>query len=162
VLRTRWRLSTGEAAGRRLAQAAALGPRRTLTGQPLEPVLPATAAAQAQGLINGEHVEVMRKAMDKVPGFVGPADRTQFEVDLVRTTTGVGPKELTDVAALTLFLLDQDGPEPDERERARTRGLCTGPQGRDGMVSVTGETSSASAPTPTTISPSSTAPPDRP
>jgi Domain of unknown function (DUF222) len=44
------------------ADAAALGPRRTLIGQPLQPVLPATAAAQAHGLINGEHVEVIRQA----------------------------------------------------------------------------------------------------
>ena len=95
VLRTRWRISTAEAS-RRLAEAAALGPRRTLIGQPLAPLLPATAAAQAHGLINGEHVEVIRKAMDKVPCFVDAATRTQFEVDLVRLATGVGPKELTD------------------------------------------------------------------
>ncbi len=37
-----------------------------------------------------------------------------------------------------LFLLDQDGPEPDDTERARKRGLHCGPQGRDGMVPVKG------------------------
>ncbi|WP_131814518.1 DUF222 domain-containing protein, partial [Mycolicibacterium fortuitum] len=40
VLRTRWRLSTAEA-GRRLGEAAELGPRRALSGEPLAPVLPA-------------------------------------------------------------------------------------------------------------------------
>jgi len=44
VLSVRWRISTGEA-GRRLALAKELGPRRALTGQPLEPLLPATAVA---------------------------------------------------------------------------------------------------------------------
>ena len=39
VLAIRWRISTSEA-GRRLDEAAQLGPRRTLTGEPLEPVLP--------------------------------------------------------------------------------------------------------------------------
>ncbi|WP_131827904.1 DUF222 domain-containing protein, partial [Mycolicibacterium fortuitum] len=34
VLRTRWRLSTAEA-GRRLGEAAELGPRRALSGEPL-------------------------------------------------------------------------------------------------------------------------------
>jgi hypothetical protein len=138
VLRTRWRISSAEA-GRRLAEAAVLGPRRTLIGLPLPPVLPATAAAQAHGLINGEHVEVIRKAMDKVPGFVDAATTAQFEIDLARIAIGVGPKELKDAAALTLFLLDQDGPEPDEHERARTRGLSAGPQRRDGMIPVKGE-----------------------
>jgi Domain of unknown function (DUF222) len=138
VLRTRWRLSVAEA-GRRLAEAAALGPRRTLIGLPLEPVLPATAAAQAHGLINGEHVEVIRKAMDKVPGFVDAATRTQVEVDLARTATGVGPKELKDAAALTLFLLDQDGPAPDEHERARKRGLSADKQGPDAMIGIRGQ-----------------------
>src|SRR5689334_1394913 len=38
VLRIRWRMSSGEAS-RRLAEAGDLGPRRGLTGEPLEPVL---------------------------------------------------------------------------------------------------------------------------
>ena len=125
VLRIRWRISSTEA-HRRLTEAALLGPRRSLTGQPLPPVLAATAAAQARGLINAEHVEVIRKAINKLPGFVDASTRDQFEVDLVRTAVGVGPKELGDVAELTLFLLDQDGPAPDDTERARKRGFTQG------------------------------------
>ncbi len=56
VLRVRWRLSSAEAS-RRLGEAADLGPRTSLTGQPLAPLLPAVAAAQAAGLITGEHVK---------------------------------------------------------------------------------------------------------
>ncbi len=41
----------------------------------------------------------------------------------MRTAVGVGPKELQDTAELTLFLLDQDGPAPDDTERARKRGV---------------------------------------
>jgi Domain of unknown function (DUF222) len=117
VLRIRWRISSGEA-HRRLSEAGLLGPRRTLTGQPLEPVLPATAAAQARGQITAEHVEVIRKSIAKLPGFVDACTREQFEADLVRAAGGVGPKEVGDVAELTLFLLDQDGPVPDDAERA--------------------------------------------
>ncbi|MDT5064367.1 MAG: hypothetical protein QOK02_522, partial [Mycobacterium sp.] len=58
VLMTRWRLSSGQA-HRRLAEAAVLGPRQTLSGQPMAPLLAATAAAQALGLITPEHVDVM-------------------------------------------------------------------------------------------------------
>ncbi|WP_319451253.1 MULTISPECIES: HNH endonuclease signature motif containing protein, partial [unclassified Mycobacterium] len=68
-----------------------------------------------------------------------PTTAAQFETDLARTAQGVGPKELKDVAELTLFLLDQDGPEPDDTERARKRGLSAGTQGRDGMRPVKGE-----------------------
>ena len=44
----------------------------------------------------------------------------------MRTAVGVGPEELGDVAELTLFLLDQDGPAPDDTERNRTRGITVG------------------------------------
>ena len=138
VLAIRWRISTAEA-HRRLTDAALLAPRQQVTGPPLPPVLPAVAVAQAKGLINAEHVEVIRKAVDKLPGFVDAATRDQFEVDLVRTAVGVGPKELRDAADLTLFLLDQDGPAPDERERARKRGVSKGKQRRDAMTPLTGE-----------------------
>ncbi len=137
VLRIRWRISVTEA-GRRLAEAALLGPRRALTGESLAPALAATAAAQSLGLINGEHVEVIRKATRRLPGFVDAVTREQFEIDLVRVAVGVGPKELKDTAELRLFLLDQDGPEPDDTERQRRRGVTVGPQGRDAMSSLTG------------------------
>src|SRR3546814_580783 len=51
VLSVRWRISTSEAT-RRLTEAALLAPRQALTGPSLPPVLPAAAAAQANGLIS--------------------------------------------------------------------------------------------------------------
>ena len=138
VLAIRWRISTGEA-HRRLGEAADLGPRRALIGTPLAPTLPATAVAQAAGLINAEHVKVLRETMTNLPGFVDATTREQIERDLVRTAVGVGPKELKSCAERTLFLLDQDGPVPDDTERARKRGLHVGPQGRDGMRPVKGD-----------------------
>jgi hypothetical protein len=137
VLAIRWRISTSEA-GRRLDEAAVLGPRRALTGEPLAPVLPCTAAAQAQGVINREHVTVLREAMNRIPSAIDVTTRTQIESDLVRTATGVGPKPLKDTADRILFLLDQDGPEPDDAERARRRGVSKGPQGVDKMTPVQG------------------------
>ncbi len=140
VLKMRWRLSAGEAR-RRVAEAAALGPRRSLPGEPLAPVLAATAAAQVAGLINTEHVEKIRDAMSLIPGFVDAPTREQIEADLVRIAAGVGPTELKKAADMMLFLLDQDGPAPDDAERARRRGLQAGPQGRDGMVAIKGHLS---------------------
>ncbi|MFV8242959.1 DUF222 domain-containing protein [Mycolicibacterium peregrinum] len=82
VLRLRWRLSTAEA-GRRLGEAAELGPRRSLTREPLPAVLPVVAAAQGAGLITADHVRVLRDAVAHLPGFVDQVTREQFEADLV-------------------------------------------------------------------------------
>ena len=138
VLRVRWRLSTAEA-GRRLHEAADLGPRSSLTGEPLAPLLPAVAAAQAAGLITGEHVKTIRDAIKQLPSWVDATTRGQFEVDLVRVAVGVGPKEVKETADMRLFLLDQDGPVPDDAERARKRGVSAGRQGRDAMTPLTGD-----------------------
>jgi hypothetical protein len=132
VLAVRWRLSAGEAT-RRLEEAADLGPRQALSGEPLPPLLPATAVARAAGMINSDHVSVLRETMRKLPGFIDATTRTQIEVDLVRQAVGAGPTALKNAAARTLFLLDQDGPVPDEAERARKRGVDVRPQGRDAM-----------------------------
>ena len=133
VLRIRWRLSTGEAS-RRLHEAADLAARTSLVGQPLAPLLPAVAAAQSAGLITGEHVGVIRGAIKRLPCWVDTVTAAQFEVDLVRVAVGVGPKELRETADLRLFLLDQDGPEPDDTERERKRHFTTTAQGRDAMT----------------------------
>jgi hypothetical protein len=137
VLALRWRISTSEA-GRRVDEAAALGPRRSLIGEPLDPVLPCSALAQARGMINGEHVKVVRETMDRIPPAVDALTRAQIEGDLARTAIGVGPKELKDNAERRLFLLDQDGPQPDDTERARRRGVSKGPQGFDTMTPLKG------------------------
>ena len=137
VLAIRWRISTSDAA-RRLGEAAQLGPRRTMTGEPLAPVLPCTAVAQAQGVINREQVTVIREAMDRIPPTVDTLTSAQIEIDLVHTATGVGPKELKKTAERILFLLDQDGPEPDDTERARRRGVTVAPQGIDKMTPIKG------------------------
>ena len=126
VLRIRWRITATDA-NRRLAEAADLGPRRTLTGEPLAPVLAATAAAQAAGLINSEHVDKIRDTMARIPGFVDTPTREQIETDLVRLAVGVGPTELKKAADKVLFLLDQDGPEPDDTERAQKTGSALRP-----------------------------------
>ncbi|OKH62597.1 hypothetical protein EB72_13135, partial [Mycobacterium sp. SWH-M1] len=129
----RYRIS-GSEANRRLSEAALLAPRQSMTGEPLPPVLEATAAAQAQGRITPEHVEVIRKAVDDLPSFVDATTRAQFEAEVVRIATGAGPKATRDAAELELFLLDQDGPEPDDAERTRKRSLTKSRQGRDAMT----------------------------
>ncbi len=105
-----------------------------MTGPALPPLLQATAIAQAHGLITPEHVEIVRKSVRKLPGWVDTATRERFELDLVRMAVKAGPKELTDCANQLLLMIDQDGPEPTDVERARQRSVTVSPQGEDGMV----------------------------
>ena len=130
VLRIRWRISATEAR-RRLTEAEVLSPRRALTGEPLAPVLAATAAAQAAGVINAEHVDKILDTMNHLPGFVDTVTRDQIETELVDIAAGVGPVELKKAADKMLFLLDQDGPEPDDTEREqKTRAARRPPRPR--------------------------------
>ncbi|KHS04726.1 hypothetical protein RO48_02310, partial [Mycobacterium tuberculosis] len=59
ALANRLRITKPDAA-LRIADAADLGPRRALTGEPLAPQLTATATAQRQSLIGEAHVKVIR------------------------------------------------------------------------------------------------------
>ncbi len=59
ALANRLRITKPDAA-LRIADAADLGPRRALTGEPLAPQLTATATAQRQGLIGEAHIKVIR------------------------------------------------------------------------------------------------------
>jgi hypothetical protein len=137
VLSGRLRIS-GKEARRRLEEARELGPRTAVSGQAQEPLLAKTAAAQAAGAIGAEHVAVIRGFFTKLPGWVDLTTREQAETTLVRIGVGLGPDELRKAAVHLGVLIDQDGPVPDDAERARKRSLTLGPQGADGMSKLTG------------------------
>ena len=124
-------------ATRRLAEAADLAPRTTLTGQPLPPELPAIAEAQAAGLIGGEHVEIIRGFFDHLPDHVDLATRIEAERQLASDASDFGPEQFRKLANRLMSCLDQDG-ELTEKDRARRRGLTLHKQGSDGLSKVTG------------------------
>jgi hypothetical protein len=126
------RISEGEAR-RRIKRAALLGPRTAITGEPLAPVLSHTAAAQAGGRIGAEHVRIIEKFFDTLPGFIDAATREAAEADLARIASGLGPTELGAAADRLAVLLNQDGELPDEAERARKRYFLIEKQGVDGL-----------------------------
>jgi hypothetical protein len=63
-------LSPGEAASR-VRAAAAVGPRKSMLGEQLEPLLPKLAALQRTGVVTPEKVQIMERAMHKLsrPGL---------------------------------------------------------------------------------------------
>ncbi|WP_238885428.1 HNH endonuclease signature motif containing protein [Mycobacterium sp. IDR2000157661] len=131
------RISMKEA-NRRVASAQVLGPRRALTGEPLVPVLERTAAAQARGELGAEHVAIIERFFAKLPGHVDYQARELAEADLATVGAGLRPEHLTKVADRLMLLLDEDGPMPNDKERARRRFFTVGAQGSDGMSKVHG------------------------
>ena len=119
-------------AARRIKEASDLGPRHGLSGEPLRPVLAATAAAQRAGKLGAAQVAVIRRFWHHLPGSVDAVTRERAEAHLARLGSGFGPEHLTGLAALLANRLNPDGTYRDE-DRARRRGLALGNQDIDGM-----------------------------
>jgi hypothetical protein len=134
---TRLGISKQEA-NRRIKQAELLGPRTALTGESLPPKLPNVAAAQARGEIGPEHVRIIEKFFDDLPSCIDAPTRDLADADLARIATGLGPTQFRAAADRLALLLNQDGDEPDEAERARRRYLTIDKQGSDGMSRIHG------------------------
>jgi hypothetical protein len=136
VVAERLRIPRGDAA-RRVAEAADLGPRRALSGEPLPPLLPATAKVQRQGRIGSGHVQVIRRFFQRLPAAVDVGTRQAAEADLAEKATQYRPEQLADYADLLTGYLNPDGDFSDE-DRARRRGLTLGRQDADGMSQLRG------------------------
>lgn len=136
ALADRLRISKSEA-GRRIAEAEDLGNRRALTGEPLAPVLPATAAAQREGLLGDEHVRVIRGFFAHLPVDVDLLTRDAAEADLAQKAGGYRPDELAKYAQRIMDWLNPDG-EFSDQERTRKRGIALGKQEFDGMSRLSG------------------------
>ena len=86
LLRQVLNIGARDAAGR-VKLAAAVMPRRTLTGEPVEPAHPQTAAALAEGTISTRAAATIITVADKISDFVvddaGPLFETQL-IDVAR------------------------------------------------------------------------------
>uniref|UniRef100_UPI0021F25758 HNH endonuclease signature motif containing protein n=1 Tax=Mycolicibacterium brisbanense TaxID=146020 RepID=UPI0021F25758 len=103
-----------------------------------DPVLPATAAAQAAGQINTDHVAVIKKFFDTCPVPLDATTHEEIDSDLARIAAANSPDILRRCAERITFLLNQDGPEPPEDIQARRRGITICPQGLDGTSKIHG------------------------
>jgi hypothetical protein len=124
-------------AGRRVREAADLGERCGLTGEPLPPVLAATAAAQRTGRLGAGQVAVIRRFWHQLPGFVDADTREAAEAHLADLGTHYRPETLAGLAQHLMDCLNPDGNYTDD-DRARRRGLTLGNQGVDGMSALRG------------------------
>ncbi|OIN78775.1 HNH endonuclease signature motif containing protein [Mycobacterium malmoense] len=132
-----WTLITRAEAGRRIHEAADLGPRRALTGEPLAPVLAATAAAQRDGKLGSGQVAVIRRFSHQLPGWIDEPTRERAEHHLARLGTQHRPEQLGALADKLADCLNPDGTYSDD-DRARRRGVTLGKQEADGMSALRG------------------------
>jgi hypothetical protein len=136
ALANRLRISRAEAS-RRIHEAADLGERRALNGEPLPPALPATAEAQRNGELGAGHVAVIRNFFHRLPDFVDIETRHKAEAQLARLGTEHRPDELAKLADKLTDCLNPDGDFTD-LDRAKRRGLTIGKQDLDGMSPISG------------------------
>ncbi len=136
VLADRLRIYRRDAA-RLIEEAADLGPRRALTGEPLVAKLEATAAGQQAGEIGAEHVQIIRRFFAHLPCWVDQTTRVRAEQQLAKVAAAYRPDELQRFADHLAVVLNPDGDFSDA-DRARRRGITVGPQGVDGMSSIKG------------------------
>src|SRR6195952_2633191 len=133
VLTTALRISPTDA-NRRLKDAAELGERTALTGEPLAPLLSNVAA----GRISGEHVTIIRGFFKHLPVWVDRPTRELAETQLADVACKLGPEDLRRAAALITALVNPDG-EFSDADRARKRDFTIGRQGPDGMSTISGQ-----------------------
>jgi hypothetical protein len=136
ALADRLRITRAEAS-RRIGEAVELGDRKAITGEPLPPLLTATAEAQRDGRIGSAHVAVIRGFVHRLPDFVDLETRVKAEAQLARLGGQHRPDELSRLADKLTDCLNPDGNFTDD-DRARRRGVTIGKQGIDGMSPITG------------------------
>jgi hypothetical protein len=119
VLMKGLRLSAGEAS-RRVKAAEHLADRRSMTGEPLQPVRAHLSAAQRDGLVTAEQVSVIDTALRKVK-HCDPAAVEAGEVLLVEQAGKLGYADLDLVAAKLVEAIDPDGILPSDEAEHRLR-----------------------------------------
>ncbi|GFG93577.1 HNH endonuclease signature motif containing protein [Mycobacterium bourgelatii] len=137
VLANRVRITRGEA-NRWIGEAADLGPRRAINGEPLEPLLPATAEAQRQGRLDESHVRIIRKFFAHLPTGVDLDTCAKADRDLSKLGGDYRPDQLEKLAQKTMDAINPDGDYTEEQDRARKRCIIIGKQGPDKMSPISG------------------------
>src|SRR4051794_18473797 len=130
VLTSLLRIDPREARAR-VSRAGDLGPRRALSGEPLEPLLPVAAAAVAAGAVSAAQTEVIVGCLERIPPGAPAAAGPVAERLLVEAARFEAPRQLRRTAAELLTRLDPDGLEPveDRADRRRSFTLVKKPDG---------------------------------
>ncbi len=121
------RIGIGEARAR-VCAAEALGPRRSLTGEALEPIYPTVAAATAAGEVGPAAAAVIVDTIEKLPDPMRAVEDRHVEASLCEQAKLLHVDHLRLVARRVSALLDPDGILADEAYRDRTRSFMVHPR----------------------------------
>lgn len=105
-------------ANKLLRRAAALHPTQGITGV-VPATAPATARAAAEGVLGGEHIDVVLDLLDRIPDHVPVAERELCEktvADYLRIGTPASGRKLVDQV---IARVDPDGTLPTEKDLAQ-------------------------------------------
>ncbi|TNC22407.1 DUF222 domain-containing protein, partial [Amycolatopsis alkalitolerans] len=108
-------------ARRMVAHARALTASMSPSGARLAPPLPVVAGALADGVIGPEHVEVIRKVVEKLPVSASVEDRVTAEKILCEAAISSEPYMVKRLGSEILHRLDPDGDEPRDKDLERPR-----------------------------------------
>ena len=108
-----------------------LAPRTTLTGEPLHPIHPHTAAAFEAGQLSAAHADAIVDCLGRLPATCPAEDLAVAERCLVEIARHEAPLAVRRAGQVLLARLDPDGTEPREERIARARcfGLRDNPDG---------------------------------
>ena len=134
-------LSPGEAAAR-VRAAAAVGPRTTMLGEKLEPVLPQLAALQRDGVVSAEKVAIVERAMHQLSRHDLDPEAVETAEQLLTDHAAIlAPPELKRFAHAVVNAADPDGPQPVDDQLQQDRRYLELKQRRDGMWHLAGRLS---------------------
>ncbi|MCZ4276481.1 DUF222 domain-containing protein [Rhodococcus yunnanensis] len=120
-------------AGQRLRLSEQFGERTAVAGERLDPVLPRTAAAAEDGVLDEEHQVIVKNFFRKLGAGVDQESRENAEAQLAVLARELRPDEF-EVAAHRLFdILDPDGDPENEEQIARRCFFRLQRQGADGL-----------------------------
>ncbi|QKT06101.1 DUF222 domain-containing protein [Gordonia sp. X0973] len=109
-----------------------------MTGETRAPEFPATAAAVAEGVVSGAHVDEIRAVIRRIPAKLPVEVVEQAERDLAAMAADLTPQELRKAGICLLTYLDPDGALCDERDRKRQRTITIGSQDQQLMSRLLG------------------------
>ena len=134
-LRQLLRITPAEASAR-VTHADLLGPRRSLLGDTLPPVLERIAQAQQGGTISDRHVHVILRTLRELPDAVEAEYGEAVEKLLVEQAQILDPAELATAARHIVATLHPDGAQPSDAEHQRRRHASLRPNA-DGSADLT-------------------------
>jgi hypothetical protein len=120
-------------ARRRIRDTGQLHHRTSLTGQPLPPLLPATAKAWDAGLLDIDHLRTIQNFIRDLPEDIHPAQVEKAEAFLAQKATELRPDQLAKVADRLTTTLNPDGTFSEDYRAAQRGFQWCGRQRADGM-----------------------------